>query len=240
MQPTVVTKDHSRAADLMESRLSRTAYHWFTLLLFGGIWPHTASAQNALAPRCVAPRPASSVRTDWYNAEGDYIRDTTPRPPRALSEHFREAYTLLVVRTEGTVEKLIDEYELRWSWPTDSQQRVIQQIGAVESGLLTIPLVGTLVHKRSASGSVVKRKAPRWDISGPIQLQYWPEIGKLGFSIGLNLDAGTLFHITELDADGGFAGRWVDGGGSVIQFETPLGPMAEAVRGYFCGVMLTK
>jgi hypothetical protein len=224
----------------MESRLSRRHYLWFALLLFGGIWPHTATAQNALAPRCASPRPALSERTDWYNAEGDYILDTTPQAPKALSEHFRKAYTLLVVRTEGTLEKLVDEYELRWAWPTDSQLRVIQQIGAVGSGALTIPLVGMLVHKRSASGTVVKSKSPRWDISGPIQLEYWPKTGKLGFSIGLNLDAGTLFHITELDADGSFAGRWKDGGMSVIQFDTPLVSVAEAVRGYFCGVVLPR
>jgi hypothetical protein len=228
------------ATDPMESRLSRRHCLWCTLLLFGGISPHAASAQNALAPRCASVRPAHSARTDWYNAEGDYIRDTTPQAPKALSEHFRKAYTLLVVRTEGTQEKLVDEYELQWSWPTDSQLQVIQQIGAVEAGALTIPLVGTLVHKRSANGTVVKHKAPRWDISGPIQLEYWPKIGKLGFSIGLNLDAGTLFHITKLDADGSFAGRWTDGGMSVIQFDTPLGPLAEAVRGYFCGVVLSR
>jgi hypothetical protein len=228
------------ATDLMESRLSRRHYLWFALLLFGGIWPRTASAQNSLAPLCASPRPAPSARTDWYDAEGEYILDTTPQAPKAVSEHFREAYTLLVVRTEGTVEKLVDEYELRWFWPTDSQLRDIQQIGAVGSGALTIPLVGTLVHKRSASGMVVKPKAPRWDISGPVQLEYWPKSGKLGFSIGLNLDAGTLFHITELDADGSFAGHWTDGGMSVIQFDTPLGPLAEAVRGYFCGVVLPR
>jgi hypothetical protein len=61
--------------------------------------------------------------------------------------------------------------------------------------------------------------------------------GKVGFNIGLGIDSGTLFHITDIEADGSFAGRWSDGGMTVIQYDTPLGPVAEGVRGYFCGIV---
>jgi len=134
----------------------------------------------------------------------------------------------------------MEEYELRWAAPTESQSRDLRRIGAVESGALTVPLVGTLAHRRSTVGTAVKREPPPWDLSGPIQLEYWPKTGKLGFNIGLGIDTGTLFHITEVEADGRFAGRWRDGSMTVIQFETPLGPVAEAVRGYFCGIVMPE
>lgn len=206
------------------------------LLLACGARPCTVAAQDELPWRCAAPRPALSERSDWYSAEGDYIRDTTPRTTQVVGGHFRGAYSLLVVRTEGGSEHLMDECQLRWAAPSESQSREIRRIGAVEAGALTVPLVGTLLHRRSAVGAAPKREPPPWDLSGPIQLEYWPKTGKLGFNIGLGIDTGTRFHITDIEADGSFAGRWSEGSMTVIQYETPLGPVAEGVRGYFCGI----
>ena len=199
-----------------------------------------SAAQETLPWRCVTPQPTLSERTDWYDADGDYIRDTTPKNSQYLRDHFRRTYSLLVVRSEGGMEHVMDEYHLRWAEPLDSQDRELRRIPAVESGRMLIPLMGTLAHSRGTVGNDVKRGTPTWDISGPIHLEYWPETGKIGFNIGLGIDTGTLFHITNVEADGSFSGRWTDGSMTVLQFETPLGPVAEHVRGYFCGILPPK
>jgi hypothetical protein len=82
--------------------------------------------------------------------------------------------------------------------------------------------------------TAVQPGPPRVNIHGPIQLEYWPARGKLGFNIGLGMDTGTLFHITDVEENGAFAGRWSEGGSTSIQFDTPVGPLLEQVRGYFC------
>ena len=177
------------------------------LVFLFSAYSQASAAQDTLPWRCVTPQPALSERTDWYDADGDYMRDTTPKSPQDLREHFRRAYSLLVVRSEGGIEHVMDEYDLRWAEPSDTQNRGLRQIPAVASGRVTIPLVGTLAHRRGAIGHEVNRKAPTWDVSGPIQLEYWPATGKLGFNIGLGIDTGTLFHITDVEADGSFSGR---------------------------------
>jgi hypothetical protein len=207
------------------------------LLLLFSAYSQASSAQESLPWRCVTPRPPLSERTDWYDADGNYVQDTTPKGPKFLREHFREAYSLLVVRSEGGMEHVMDEYDLRWSEPSDSQSRDLRPLPPIESRRFIIPLAGTLAHRRGVIGREVKRGAPTWDISGPIQLEYWPATGKLGFNIGLGIDTGTLFHITDVEADGSFSGRWSDGSMTVLQFDTPLGPVAEHVRGYFCGIV---
>jgi hypothetical protein len=54
--------------------------------------------------------------------------------------------------------------------------------------------------------------------------------------VGLGLDSGTLFDITEVNADGSFAGRWTDGGFSVVKLDTPVGALLEKEQGYFCAL----
>lgn len=211
---------------------------WLAMIVIAGIWPGFASAQGQRSQRCESVRPSLSERTDWYDEDGHYIRDTTPRGAAVLSKHFRREYLLLVITTEGRPDKVIDEYELRWAPPTDSQRTRLHRTPAVASGALTVPLVGTLTHRRSATMTAVKSGPPRLNIRGPIQLEYWPARGKLGFNTGPGIDVGTIFHITDVEADGSFAGRWSDGGLTAIAFDTPVGSLLEKERGYFCGALM--
>jgi hypothetical protein len=218
--------------------LSTSLRSWLVMVVIAGTWPGSVSAQGQWSWRCESVRPALSERTDWYDEDGDYIRDTTPQDAAALSKHFRREYLLLLITTEGRPDKVIDEYELRWAPPTVSQGTRLRRIPAVASGALSVPLVGTLTHRRSATMTAVQTEPPRVNLRGPIRLEYWSARGKLGFNIGLGIDVGTLFHITDVEADGSFAGRWSDGGLTSIQFDTPMGALLEKVRGYLCGALM--
>jgi len=221
---------------LSGARVSHGFWLSTAMLLLLGASAQASAAQEQVPWRCVTPEPALSERTDWYDSDGDYVQDTTPKTVQFLREHLRPAYSLLVIRSEGGMEHVMDEYDLRWSDP-DSQRRDRAPAPPVETRRFIIPLSGTLTHRRGAVGQELRPGAPTWDISGPIQLGYWPATGKLGFDIGLGIDTGTFFHITSVGADGSFSGRWTDGSMTVLQFETPLGPVAEHVRGYFCAIV---
>lgn len=207
-----------------------------------GVWPvwaaplRSALAQADPAAMCEAVNPPWEVRTAWYSAEGDFVRDTTPKSSAALAERFAGDYRLLVVTTEGSLEKVVTEYALRLAAPSPLQTEHIRQIPAAAQRKLVVPLVATMVLKRSATGHHETAGRPRPELAGTTNFEYWPAWGKLGFSVGLGIDTGTLFHITDVEADGSFGGRWTDGGLTVIQLDTPVGPVIEKVRGYFCAM----
>jgi hypothetical protein len=195
-----------------------------------------ALAQAQAASLCMAVRPSLDERTSWYDADGDFVRDTTPQNSTALAQRFAGAYTLLVVTTEGSLEKVLAEYELRLAAPNPEQTDQVRQIPAAAAGKLIVPLIATIEYRRGATGGHRAAGRPRPDITGTTNFEYWPGRGKLGFNVGLGIDTGTLFHITDVEADGSFAGRWTDGGLTVIQLDTPVGPVLEAERGYFCAM----
>lgn len=204
--------------------------------LWGAALQTPVAAQSHGAPMCRAVAHTSDERTSWYDADGDFIRDTTARSPGALVQRFAGSYTLLVVTSEGSLEKRIAEYALKLERPDAAQADQIRQIPAVTAGRLLVPLMATIDYRRGAVGRRKTADPPRPDITGSARFDYWPERGHLGFNVDLALDAGTLFDITEVNADGSFAGRWADGGLTVVQLDTPVGPMLEKEQGYFCAL----
>lgn len=196
--------------------------------------PAVAQADPRLM--CQAAVASLEERADWYDADGDFIRDTTPQSSAALAQRFAGRYTLLVVTTEGSLEKVLAEYRLELAVPTSAQAEAARRIPAAAAGKLVVPLVAKMEFRRGATGRQRTVGRPSPDIAGKTNFEYWPERGKLGFNVGLGLDTGTLFKITDVEADGGFRGRWTDGGFVVIQLDTPVGPVLEKQGGYFCAL----
>jgi hypothetical protein len=149
---------------------------------------------------------------------------------------FAGTYRLLVVTSEGGLEKEVIEYKLKLAPPTQSQREPSDRIPAVASGRLQVPLVAVLAYERGALGQHTMTARPYRDLSGVVNFEYWPASGKIGFNIGLAIDAGTLFQLTDVQARGAFSGRWQDGGLTAIQVDTPIEPVLEHVRGYFCAL----
>jgi hypothetical protein len=185
---------------------------------------------------CRAVSQTSDDRTSWFDADRDFIRDTTAQSAGALVKRFAGTYTLLVVTSEGSLEKRIAEYALKLEPPDSAQSDQVRQIPAVTAGRLLVPLMATINYRRGAIGRRKTADRPWPDIAGSARFDYWPGRGHLGFNVGLGLDSGTLFDITEVNADGSFAGRWTDGGFTVVQLDTPVGPILEKEQGYFCAL----
>lgn len=202
----------------------------------GTVFQTPALAQADSGVMCEAPQPFPDERTDWYDAEGDFIRDTTPLSSATLAQKFAGSYRLLVVTSEGSLEKVIAEYKLDLAVPTAAQAEEARRIPAAAAGKLVVPLVATMEFRRGATGRKMTAGRPWPDIAGKSNFEYWPARGKLGFNLGIGIDAGTLFDITDVEADGSFRGRWTDGGLTVMQLDTPVGPVLEKERGYFCGL----
>ena len=193
-----------------------------TVAACAAAWPSEASAQADVDRRCWAPAPPYSERTDWYDADGDFVRDTSIRSPTSLSERFGGTYRLLVVTSEGDLEKEVIEYRLTLAAPTRSQQQQIDRIPAVANGRLQVPLVAVLIYERGVRGRETLTGRPHRDLSGEVNFEYWPSWGKLGFNVGLGMDTGTLFQVTDVSAAGAFSGRWQDGGLVAIELATPI------------------
>jgi hypothetical protein len=198
--------------------------------------PHDAFGQDALERRCWAPRPPYSERTDWYDAEGGFVRDTSIRSVASLVQRFAGTYRLLVVTSEGDWEKEVAEYRMTLAAPTPAQEAQIARIPAVASGRLQVPLVAELVYERGVRGREPLTGRPHRDLSGEVNFEYWPSWGKIGFNVGLGIDTGTLFQVTDVAAAGAFSGRWSDGGLVAIELETSIEPLLEEPRGYFCAL----
>ena len=194
-----------------------------------------AVAQGDSGP-CMAPTPRVGERTGWYDADGLYVLDSTPKSSETIVQKFAGTYTLLVVTTEGTLEKVLAEYRLTLAPPSPTQLAEIHQLPAAAEGRLLVPLVGVLHYARGATGSRKTDGAPWPDLTGDANFEYWPNRGKLAFSVGLGIDSGTLFQVTHVEADGGFSGRWTNGGYVAIQVDTPVGAVLEMERGYFCAM----
>jgi hypothetical protein len=203
---------------------------------FGSGLPSYALAQGDANHRCWAPSLPYSERTDWYDAEGRFVQDTNPRSTASLVRRFAGKYRLLVVTSEGGFEKEIVEYNLKLAPPTPSQEVKIRHIPAVASGRLQVPLVAVLEYKRGAVGRRTITDGPKGDLSGEVNFEYWPATGEISFNVGLGMDSGTLFQVTNVNGSGPFSGRWRDGGYSAIQVDTPIEPLLEHVRGYFCAL----
>jgi hypothetical protein len=199
-------------------------------------WPHKMLAQADPDRRCWAPSPPYSERTDWYDAEGQFVHDTGARSIASLVERFAGDYRLLVVTSEGGLEKEIIEYRLRLARPTRPQSEQIARIPAVAIGRLQVPLVAVLEYERGALGQHAMKTRPYRDLSGVVNFEYWPASGKIGFNVGLGFDTGTLFQVTDVRSSGPFSGRWQDGGLTAVQVDTPIEPVLEHVRGYFCAL----
>jgi hypothetical protein len=204
--------------------------------LWGAALQTPGAAQSNGAPMCRAVSQTSDERTSWFDADRDFIRDTAVQSAGALVKRFAGTYTLLVVTSEGSLEKRIAEYALKLEPPDAAQSDQIRQIPAVTAGRLLVPLMATINYRRGAAGRRKTADRPRPDIASSARFDYWPERGHLGFNVGLGLDSGTLFDITEVNADGSFAGRWTDGGFTVVQLDTPVGPLLEKEQGYFCAL----
>jgi hypothetical protein len=204
--------------------------------LWGAALQTPGAAQTNGAPMCRAVSQTSDERTSWFDADRDFIRDTAVQSAGALVKRFAGTYTLLVVTSEGSLEKRIAEYALKLEPPDPTQSDQIRQIPAVTAGRLLVPLMATINYRRGAIGRRKTADRPWPDIAGSTRFDYWPDRGHLGFNVGLGLDSGTLFDITEVNADGSFAGRWTDGGFTVVQLDTPVGPLLEKEQGYFCAL----
>jgi hypothetical protein len=205
-------------------------------LAANAFWCSGAAAQTDPDSMCEAARPPYGERTDWYDADGLIILDTVSKSSEAIVHRFAGAYTLLVITTEGSWEKVIAEYHLELAPPSTTEAAQISQIPAAAEGRLIVPLTATMRYRRSVTGRRKTAGPPRPDITGVTNFEYWPERGKLAFNVGLGIDSGTLFQVTEVEADGRFRGRWTDGGYVVIQLDTPVGPVLEHERGYFCAM----
>jgi hypothetical protein len=205
-------------------------------VVFGSGVSGYALAQARPDDRCWAPPPSYTERTDWYDAEGRYVQDTTARSTASLVRRFAGTYRLLVVTSEGGLEREVAEYKLKLARPTKAQDEKIRTIGAVASGKLQVPLVGVLEFKRGAVGRRTIRDRSRGDLSGEVNFEYWPATGKIGFNVGLGLDSGTLFQVISVNERGQFSGRWEDGGYVAIEVNTPIEPLLEHMRGYFCAL----
>jgi hypothetical protein len=186
--------------------------------------------------RCWAPEPSYSERTEWYDARGRFINDTNTRSTASLVRRFAGRYRLLIVTTEGGLEREVAEYNLKLAPPSPRTGQKIQQIGAVVAGKLQVPLVAILSYKRGIAGRRAVKAGLQGELSGEWNFEYWPGTGKIGFNVGLGLDSGTLFQVTNVNERGQFSGRWEDGGYSVAEVNTPIAPLLEHVRGYFCAL----
>jgi hypothetical protein len=111
-----------------------------------------ALSQGDPKHQCWAPPPSYSERADWYDAEGRFVRDTNIRSIPSLVLRFAGTYRLLVITSEGGLEKEVAEYNLKLAPPTRAQREKIGQIGAVASGRLQVPLVAVLNYKRAIVG----------------------------------------------------------------------------------------
>ena len=196
--------------------------------------PRCALAQADPNHRCWAPQPSYSERTDWYDADGRFVNDTNTLSTVSFVRKLAGTYRLVVVTSEGTIEKEVAEYKLKLEPPTQAQGDKIRQIGAVAAGRLQVPLIAILEYRRGAVGRRTVTDRSRADLSGEVNLEYWPATGKIGFNVGLAMDSGTLFHVTSVNEHGQFSGRWEDGGYVAIQVSTPIEPLLEHLRGYFC------
>jgi hypothetical protein len=200
----------------------------------GSVVSEYALAQDDPGQRCWAPQPAYSERTDWYGADGRFVNDTNTRSTVSLVQQFAGTYRLVVVTSEGGLEKEVAEYKLKLAPPTQAQGEKIRQIGAVAAGSLQVPLIAILEYRRGAVGRRTVTDRSRADLSGEVNFEYWPATGKIGFRVGLGMDSGALFHVTSVNEHGQFSGRWADGGYVAIQVSTPIEPLLEQRRGYFC------
>jgi hypothetical protein len=217
--------------------------HRMGLILFVALAPGVPSyalAQGDPNLQCWAPPPSYSERTDWYDAEDRFVGDTSIRSTASLVGRFAGTYRLLVVTSEGGLEKEVAEYNLKLAPPTLAQREKIGRIGAVASGRLQVPLVAVLEYKRAVVGRHTVTDRSHGDLSGEVNFEYWPATGKIGFNVGLALDSGTLFQVTRVNERGLFSGRWEDGSYSAIQIDTPIEPLLEHVRGYFCALPSTQ
>ena len=196
--------------------------------------PRYALAQDDANHGCWAPQPSYSERTDWYDADGRFVNDTKTRSTASLVRQFAGTYRLVVVTSEGSLEKEVTEYKLRLALPTQAQGEKIRQIGAVAAGRLQVPLIAILDYRRGAVGRRTVTDRSRGGLSGEVNFEYWPATGKIGFKVGLAMDSGTLFHVTSVNEHAQFSGRWEDGGYVAIQVSTPIEPLLEHRRGYFC------
>lgn len=199
-------------------------------------WPGDAFGQTAFDRRCWAPRPSHSERTDWYDAEGNFVRDTSVRSVASLARRFAGTYRLLVVTSEGDWEREIIEYRMTLAPPTPTQKVRIARIPAAADGRLQVPLVAVLAYSRGVRGREPVTGRPRGDLSGEVNFEYWPSLGKIGFNVGLGFDTGTLFQVTDVTAAGPFRGRWSDGGYGASELATSIEPVLEQARGYFCAL----
>ena len=206
----------------------------------GAFTEQEALAQAGFDRECLAPAPPYSERTDWYDAEGLFVHDTSARSSSSLADRFAGAYRLIVVTTEGALEKEIVEYRMSLGAPNRSQQEQIDRLPAVASGRLQVPLVAKLDYERGATGQQRMARRPYRDFSGQVNFEYWPNSGKIGFDVGLGIDTGTLFQVTDVSEQGTFRGRWEDGGMVAIQMQTLILPILEHVRGYFCALPVAK
>src|SRR5690242_2460219 len=79
--------------------------------------------------RCWAPEPSYSERTEWYDARCRFINDTNTRSTASLVRRFAGRYRLLIVTTEGGLEREVAEYNLKLAPPSPRTGQKIQQIG---------------------------------------------------------------------------------------------------------------
>src|SRR4051812_48244413 len=97
---------------------------WLASALAAWLWGaalETPGAAHSAAPMCRAVSPTLDERTSWYDADGDFIRDTATKSAGALVQRFAGTYTLLVVTSEGSLEKRIAEYALKLEPPDAAQ-----------------------------------------------------------------------------------------------------------------------
>ena len=209
---------------------------WCTVVLALGAATAFAACLQAQepTPQCVAVDPTPfGLRTRWFDAQENEIYDTTPQTPDALARRFAGTYSLLVVTSEGKPEKLAAEYVIHFSKPRADQLLALDRIPTAP-GTFVVPVEATVDFVRSVV--VWRNEVGPWhpEISGPMHLVYSPSEGTLRFNQRMGLDTGTFFLISEVKADGSFAGRWTDGDLLVTGVETRLGDLVEQERGYFC------
>jgi hypothetical protein len=141
--------------------------------LLGSALPYDAGAQEGPTQRCWTVSPSYSERTDWYDAEDRFVRDTSTRSSASLVRRFAGTYRLLVVMSEGAWEKEIVEYNLKLAPPTPSQLERIRRIPAATSGRLQVPLVAVIEYRRGAVGQrAMTRRRTYNDVSGEVNFEY--------------------------------------------------------------------